>query len=49
LTLDKVERSTVEKLVPDLIHELELVGLGWDDWDVYTEFPDEDGTCVSAT
>ena len=46
LTLTNVERSTVQQLVPNLVHELELIGLGWDDWDVYTEFPDEDGTSV---
>tara|TARA_R110000772_G_scaffold267971_3_gene393577 strand:+ start:16537 stop:16839 length:303 start_codon:yes stop_codon:yes gene_type:complete len=46
LTLENVEPSTVTKLVPGLIHELEMVGLGWDDWDVYTEFPDEDGTRI---
>jgi len=49
LTIDNVESSTVTQLVPGLIHELELIGLGWDDWDIYTEFPDENGTCIPTT
>jgi hypothetical protein len=46
LTLENVEPSTVKKLTLGVIFELELIGLGWDDWDIYTEYPDEDGTCV---
>jgi hypothetical protein len=49
LTLGNVEPSTVQKLTLGVIFELELVGLGWDDWDIYTEFPDEDGACVPIT
>ena len=46
LTLENVDPSTVKKLTLGVIFELELIGLGWDDWDIYTEFPDENGTCV---
>ncbi len=46
LTLENVEPSTVDKLTLGVIFELELLGIGWDDWDIYTEYPDEDGTCV---
>ncbi len=46
LTLENVEPSTVNKLTLGVIFELELIGIGWDDWDIYTEYPDEDGTCV---
>ena len=46
LTLENVEPSTVEKLTFGVIFELELIGLGWDDWEIYTEYPDEDPACV---
>ncbi len=49
LSLANVDKSTVEALTKNLIFELELIGLGWDDWDVYTEYPDEDSTSVAAT
>jgi len=41
LTLGDVEPSTVEKLVQGIVFELECVGLGWDEWDIYTEFPND--------
>jgi len=43
LTLANVEPSTVQKLVDGIVFELELMELGWDEWDIYTEFPDENG------
>ena len=46
LSLSNVEKSTVEVLTRGLVYELELIGLGWDNWDFYTEYPDEDGACV---
>ena len=46
LSLANVEKSTAEVLTRGLVYELELIGLGWDDWDFYTEYPDEDGACV---
>jgi hypothetical protein len=46
LSLRNVEPKTEEKLVTGLIGELEKVGLGWDDWDVYTEHSHEDGTSI---
>lgn len=44
LSLENVDESTVATLTRDVIFNLELIGLGWDDWDIYTEFPDEDGS-----
>jgi len=49
LSLSNVEKSTVEALTRGLVYELELIGLGWDDWDFYTEYPDEDVACVPTT
>ena len=49
LSLSNVEKSTVEVLTKGLIYELELIGLGFDDWDFYTEYPDEDVACVPTT
>lgn len=46
LSLANVEKSTAEALTRGLVYEFELIGLGWDDWDFYTEYPDEDGACV---
>ena len=45
-SLANVEKSTVEVLTRGLVYELELIGMGWDDWDFYTEYPDEDGAGV---
>jgi hypothetical protein len=49
LSLGNVERSLETKLLEGVMHELELVGLGWDDWDFATEYSDEDGTGIPTT
>ena len=41
LTLKNVHPGTEQKLVDTLLHELELAGLGWEEWDIYTEYPDD--------
>ena len=48
LTLCCVEPTTEEKLIRALMHEMELIGLGWDDWDVYTESEDESNESCQA-
>jgi hypothetical protein len=49
LTLGNVERRLETQLLEGLMHELEMIGLGWDDWDFATEYSDEDGTSFPTT